>query len=48
MWVTKAIEQGLRFAPVGMPIFTQPAVPEAATAEDDEELSAALDFADSF
>lgn len=46
--VTKAIEQGLRFVPVGMPIFTQPAVPEAATAEDDEELSAALDFADSF
>lgn len=46
--VTEAIEQGLRFAPVGMPIFTQPAVPEAATAEDDENISAALDFADSF
>ena len=46
--VTDAIEQGLRFAPVGMPIFTQPTVPEAATTEDDENISAALDFADSF
>ena len=46
--VTEAIEQGLRFAPVGTPIFTQPTVPETATAEDDENISAALDFADSF
>lgn len=45
--ITEAIEQGLRFAPVGMPIFTPPAV-EASSVEDDEELSAALDFADSF
>ena len=46
--VTEAIEQGLRFAPIGMPIFTQPTVPEATTTEDDENISAALDFADSF
>ena len=46
--VTDAIEQGLRFAPVGMSIFTQPTVPEVATTEDDENISAALDFADSF
>ena len=46
--ITEAMEQGLRFAPVGMPIFTPPAVPKAATAEDDENISAALDFADSF
>ena len=46
--VTEAIEQGLRFAPVGMPIFTQPTVPKTATTEDDENISAALDFADSF
>ena len=46
--VTEAIEQGLRFAPVGMLTFTPPADVEAPSAEDDEELSAALDFADSF
>ena len=46
--ITEVIEQGLRFAPVGMPIFTQPTVPEVATAEDDENISTALDFADSF
>ena len=46
--ITEAIEQSLRFAPVGVPIFTPTAVPKASTAEDDEELSAALDFADSF
>ena len=39
--ITETIEQGLRFAPIGMPIFTPPA-------EDDENISAALDFADSF
>ena len=46
--VTDAIEQSLRFTPVSMPIFTPPTVPEAVTAEDDENISAALDFADSF
>ena len=46
--VTEAIEQGLRFAPVGMPMFTPPAAVEAPSAEDDENISAALDFADSF
>lgn len=46
--VTEAIEQSLRFAPVGMPMFAQPTVPEVATTEDDENISAALDFADSF
>lgn len=46
--ITEVIEQGLRFASVGMPIFTQPTVPEVATTEDDENISTALDFADSF
>ena len=46
--VTEAIEQGLRFSPVGMPIFTLPTAVEAPSAEDDENISAALDFADSF
>ena len=46
--VTKAIEQGLRFAPVGMLPFTPSAAVEAPSTEDDENISAALDFADSF
>ena len=46
--VTETIEQGLRFAPVGMLPFTQPAAVEAPSVEDDENISAALDFADSF
>ena len=46
--VTEAIEQGLRFAPVGMMTFMPPAAVEAPSAEDDENISAALDFADSF
>lgn len=46
--VTEAIEQGLRFAPVGMMTFTPPATVEVPSAEDDENISAALDFADSF
>ena len=46
--ITEVIEQGLRFTPIGMPIFTQPTVPEVAITEDDENISAALDFADSF
>ena len=44
----EAIEQGLRFAPVGMLPFTPPAAVETPSAEDDENISAALDFADSF
>lgn len=46
--VTETIEQGLRFAPVGMLTVTPPAAVEAPSAEDDENISAALDFADSF
>lgn len=46
--ITETIEQGLRFAPVGMLPFTSPAAVEAPSAEDDENISAALDFADSF
>ena len=46
--VTEAIEQGLRFAPIGMFPFPPPAAIEAPSAEDDENISAALDFADSF
>ena len=46
--ITEAIEQGLRFAPVGMSMFTPPAAVEAPSVEDDENISAALDFADSF
>ena len=44
--VMEAIEQGLRAAPV-LP-FTQSAPQPATPESDDEELSAALDFADSF
>ena len=46
--VTEAIEQGLRFAPVGMLSHTQPAAVEVPSIADDENISAALDFADSF
>ena len=46
--ITEVIEQGLRFAPVGMPMFTPPAAVKAPSVEDDENISAALDFADSF
>lgn len=46
--VTEAIEQGLRFAPAGMLPYTPPAAACAPSAEDDENISAALDFADSF
>ena len=46
--VTEAIEQGLRFAAVGMLPFTPSAAVEAPSAEHDENISAALDFADSF
>lgn len=46
--ITEAIEQGLRFVSVGALPFTPPAAVEAPSAEDDESISAALDFADSF
>ena len=46
--VMEAIEQGLRFAPVNMFPSTPPAAVEVLSTEDDENISAALDFADSF
>ena len=46
--IMEAIEQSLRFAPVGMPMFAPSAAVEAPSVEDDENISAALDFADSF
>ena len=46
--VTEIIEQSLRFAHAGMLPIMPPAAAEASPAEDDENLSAALDFADSF
>ena len=42
--VIETIENGLRLAPV----FVQPAAQTTAASSDSEELSAALDFADSF
>lgn len=46
--VMEVIGQSLRTIPVGMPQFGQSAPQTAAPEPDDEELSAALDFADSF
>jgi len=46
--VTEAIEQGLRIAPVGIFPVTPSAAVEVSSAEDDENISVALDFADSF
>ncbi len=46
--VTETIEKGLQFAYVGMPQFAQHIAPPTETNTDNEELSAALDFADSF
>lgn len=46
--VMEAIERGLRVAPTPMLPFTQSAPQPAAPELNDEELSAALDFADSF
>ena len=46
--VMEAIEQGLRFAPVSMFPSTPPAAVEVLSTEDDENISAAWDFADSF
>lgn len=46
--ITETIEKGLQFASVGMPQFAQHIAPTIETNTDNEELSAALDFADSF
>ena len=46
--VMETIEQGLRTAPAPMLQFAQPAPQPAAPTPDDEELSVAVDFADSF
>lgn len=46
--VMEVIGQSLRTIPVGIPQFSQPAPQTAAPEPNDEELSAALDFADSF
>ena len=46
--IIDTIEQGLRFAPVGMPPLASPIAQTVSSIEDDEDISAALDFADSF
>lgn len=46
--VTEAIEQGMRFAPVNMLPITVPTTVEVPSTEDEENISAALDFADGF
>jgi len=46
--VMEVIGQSLRSVPASMMQFTQPAPQMSAPEPDDEELSAALDFADSF
>ena len=46
--VTETIEKGLQFASVGMPQLVQHIAPTTETNSDNEELFAALDFADSF
>ena len=46
--VMDVIGQSLRTIPVGIPQFSQSAPQTAALEPNDEELSAALDFADSF
>jgi hypothetical protein len=46
--VTEIIEKSLHFAPAAMLSFTPAVAPKEANTADDEELSAALDFADSF
>ncbi len=46
--VTETIEKSLHFAPAAMFPFTPAVAPTEANTADDEELSAALDFADSF
>lgn len=46
--VTETIEKSLHYAPAAMLPFTPAVAPTEANTADDEELSAALDFADSF
>jgi len=46
--ITETIENSLRFTSVGMPQLAQHIAPTTETNSDNEELSAALDFADSF
>ena len=46
--ITEAIEQGLRYAPVGMFPPALPTDQPEPSAGDDEDISVALDFADSF
>ena len=46
--VTEIIEKSLHFAPAAMLPFAPATTPIEANTADDEELSAALDFADSF
>lgn len=46
--VTETIEKGLQLSSVGMSQFAQHIVPTTSSNSDNEELSAALDFADSF
>lgn len=46
--ITETIEKGLQFASVGMPQFAQHIAPTTEANTNNEELSAALDFADSF
>lgn len=46
--VMEVIGQSLHSAPVGMLQFAQPALQRTVPEPDDDELSAALDFADSF
>ncbi len=46
--IAEVIEQGLRYAPAGLVPITPSTAPAAPSAEEDENISAALDFADSF
>ena len=46
--IMETIEQGQRYAPVGMLPLTPPIVQPEPSVEDDDNISAALDFADSF
>ena len=46
--IMETIEQSLRYAPIGMPPLTPPIVHPEPSVEDDDNISAALDVADSF
>lgn len=46
--IMETIEQGLRYAPISMLPSTPPIVQTEPSVEDDDNISAALDFADSF